>query len=116
MCIRDSDDSGLAAGVNDVFRQSGIALGVAALGAVFPAVSVLNGGQPAAYVDALGNALWISAAIAALGAVVVIVAMRSARASVDAVGSVDPAQTANIVAMPVVHSKSPFFRHSGPQV
>ena len=110
------DDAGLAAGVNDVFRQSGIALGVAALGAVFPAVSVLNGGQPAAYVDALGRALWISAAIAVLGALVVIVAMRSARASVDAVGPVAPARTAHIVAMPVVDSESPFFRHSGPQV
>lgn len=75
------DDSGLAAGINDVFRQSGIALGVAALGAVFPAQSVLTGGSPAAFVDSLRVALWISCAVAAAGALVVVSAMRSARAS-----------------------------------
>jgi hypothetical protein len=32
-----ADQSGLAAGVNDTFRQAGIAVGVAALGALVPA-------------------------------------------------------------------------------
>lgn len=78
-----SDDAGLAAGINDVFRQSGIALGVAALGAVFPAQSVLVGGSPQDYLDGLRVALWISCAIAAVGALAVVVAMRSARATTD---------------------------------
>ena len=33
----DSDNAGLAAGVNDPFRQEGIAVGVAALGAIVAA-------------------------------------------------------------------------------
>ncbi|MFT4199961.1 MFS transporter [Gordonia sp. (in: high G+C Gram-positive bacteria)] len=76
-----SDDSGLAAGINDAFRQSGIAVGVAALGAFFPARSVLHGGSPEAYVDGLHVALWCSAAVALVGGVVVAVAMRRARAT-----------------------------------
>ncbi|MEP9393487.1 MFS transporter [Gordonia sp. VNK1] len=75
------DDAGLATGINDVFRQSGIALGVAALGAVFPVQSVLSGGSPADFVAALDTALWISAAVAIGGAVIAALTMRSARAT-----------------------------------
>lgn len=70
------DDAGLAAGINDVFRQSGIALGVAGLGAVFPAHSVLHGGSPDEFVSALHTALWISVAVAASGALTCVVTMR----------------------------------------
>ena len=35
--------SGLAAGVNDTFRQAGIAVGVAALGALVPAAHAFGG-------------------------------------------------------------------------
>ncbi|MFT4087380.1 MAG: MFS transporter [Gordonia sp. (in: high G+C Gram-positive bacteria)] len=73
-----SDDVGLATGVNDVFRQSGIALGVAALGAVFPAHGALSGGSPDAFVDGLRTALWISVAVAAAGAVIAVLMMRAA--------------------------------------
>ena len=38
------EQSGLAAGVNDTARQAGIAVGVAALGALIPAEAVLGGG------------------------------------------------------------------------
>ena len=38
------EQSGLAAGVNDTFRQAGIAVGVAALGALVPAEAALGGG------------------------------------------------------------------------
>ena len=62
------EQSGLASGVNDTFRQAGIALGVAALGALVPAADAL-GGDPQAYVDGLHTALWASAGLAALGAV-----------------------------------------------
>lgn len=77
------DDAGLAAGINDVFRQSGIALGVAALGSLFPAQSVLHGGSPADFVSGLHTALWVSSAVAVAGAIVVAVTMRRARATTD---------------------------------
>ncbi|MGZ4750840.1 MAG: hypothetical protein ACXVYU_07180 [Oryzihumus sp.] len=60
--------SGLASGVNDTFRQAGIAVGVAALGALVPAGAAL-GGDPQAYVDGLHTALWVSAATAGVGAI-----------------------------------------------
>jgi EmrB/QacA subfamily drug resistance transporter len=63
------ESSGVAAGVNDTFRQAGIAVGVAALGALIPAESVLGGGGAAAYVDGLHDALLVGAALAAVGAV-----------------------------------------------
>jgi EmrB/QacA subfamily drug resistance transporter len=60
--------SGLAAGVNDAFRQGGIAVGVAAFGALVPASPALGHGSPAAYVAGLHTALFIGAALAATGA------------------------------------------------
>ena len=59
--------SGLAAGVNDTFRQSGIAVGVAALGALVPAQDAF-GGSADAYVGGLQDALWAGAALALAGA------------------------------------------------
>ncbi len=63
-----SDQSGVAAGVNDTFRQAGIAVGVAALGALVPAQAAF-GGSPQAYVDGLHDALYAGAGLAAVGAV-----------------------------------------------
>jgi EmrB/QacA subfamily drug resistance transporter len=63
------EQSGLAAGVNDTFRQAGVAVGVAALGALVPAGSALGGGSPAKYVDGLHNALFAGAGLAAVAAV-----------------------------------------------
>lgn len=60
--------SGLAAGVNDAFRNVGIAVGVAALGAMIPAHAVL-GGAPQEFVDGLHKALFTGAALSAVGAV-----------------------------------------------
>jgi len=60
--------SGLASGVNDTFRQAGIAIGVAALGALVPAAAAF-GGSPGEYVDGLQNALLAGAGLAAVGAV-----------------------------------------------
>lgn len=62
------DQSGLAAGVNDTFRQTGIAVGIAALGALIPA-QALGHGDPQAYVSGLHHALIAGAALAAVGAV-----------------------------------------------
>ena len=60
--------SGLAAGVNDTFRQAGIAVGVAALGALVPAAHAF-GGDAQTYVDGMKDALWVGAALCAAGAV-----------------------------------------------
>jgi EmrB/QacA subfamily drug resistance transporter len=72
------DQSGLAAGVNDTFRQAGIAVGVAALGALVPAQDAF-GGSAQAYVDGLHDALWAGAALALAGAVAAAVLIRAPR-------------------------------------
>ena len=63
------EQSGLAAGVNDTARQAGIAVGVAALGALIPAEAALNGGGAAEYVAGLHDAFLAGAVLAAAGAV-----------------------------------------------
>jgi EmrB/QacA subfamily drug resistance transporter len=60
--------SGLAAGVNDMFRQAGIAVGTAALGVLVPAAAAFGGGSPQSYVDGLHDALWVGAVLAAAAA------------------------------------------------
>jgi predicted MFS family arabinose efflux permease len=60
--------SGLAAGVNDTFRQAGIAVGVAALGALIPTGAAF-GSDHAGYVSGLHEALWVGAALSLAGAV-----------------------------------------------
>ena len=60
--------SGLAAGVNDTFRQAGIAVGVAALGALVPAAHAF-GGNAQTYVDGMQDALWVGAALCVAAAI-----------------------------------------------
>ena len=62
------EQSGLAAGANDTFRQAGVAVGIAALGTLVPAGAAL-GGNLQAYVDGLHHALIASAVLAFAGAV-----------------------------------------------
>src|SRR5262249_48425911 len=62
------EQSGLAAGANDTFRQTGVAVGIAALGTLVPAGAAL-GGNPQAYVDGLHHALIASSFIALAGSV-----------------------------------------------
>ena len=69
------EQSGLAAGVNDTFRQAGIALGVAFLGAMVPAEHAF-GGNPAEYVDGFKVALAASAGICFVGAVASVALIR----------------------------------------
>jgi EmrB/QacA subfamily drug resistance transporter len=59
--------SGVAAGVNDTFRQAGIAVGVAALGALIPAEHAF-GGDAGTYVSGLHDALLVGGIFAAVGA------------------------------------------------
>lgn len=61
-------DNGLASGIHDMFRQGGIAVGVAGLGVLIPTAAGL-GGDPVAFVDGLHNAFLVGAGIAAAGAV-----------------------------------------------
>ena len=72
--------SGLAAGANDTFRQAGIAVGIAALGALIPAQAALGHGSPQAFVDGLHNALIVGAGVAAIGAIGTAWLLRSQRA------------------------------------
>jgi EmrB/QacA subfamily drug resistance transporter len=76
-----AEQSGLAAGVNDTFRQAGIALGVAALGALVPAGAALGGGSAADYVAGLHHALFAGAGLAAVGAVAAAVLIRKPRSA-----------------------------------
>ena len=62
------EQSGLAAGVNDTFRQAGIAVGVAALGALIPAEAALGDGSAQSYVDGFHAAGLAGAGLAAAGA------------------------------------------------
>jgi EmrB/QacA subfamily drug resistance transporter len=61
------NQSGLAAGVNDTFRQAGIAVGVAALGALIPTTALAHG-DVTSYVNGLHDALVVGGALAAIGA------------------------------------------------
>ena len=64
-----AEQSGLAAGANDTFRQTGVAVGIAALGTFVPAEAAL-GGNLQSYVDGLHNALIVCSVIALVGAIV----------------------------------------------
>jgi hypothetical protein len=72
------EQSGLAAGVNDTFRQAGIAIGVAGLGALVPAQAAF-GGSHAAYVAGLHDALWAGAGVALAGGVLATLLIRGVR-------------------------------------
>jgi EmrB/QacA subfamily drug resistance transporter len=89
--------SGVAAGTNDTFRQGGIAVGVAAFGALVPASGVLGHGGAGAFVGGLHTALWVGVAIAVVGAVAsarLIGVRRSAAAQIaPAAGEQDQAET-----------------------
>jgi EmrB/QacA subfamily drug resistance transporter len=73
--------SGLASGVHDTFRQGGIAVGIAALGAFIPHAAGLGG---PGFVDGLQNALMAGAIVAAVGAFVAWALIRPERAGATA--------------------------------
>jgi predicted MFS family arabinose efflux permease len=74
-----AEQSGLAAGVNDMFRQAGIAVGVAALGALVPAGAALGDGSAQSYVDGLHDALWVGAVVALAAAIATALLIRGDR-------------------------------------
>jgi EmrB/QacA subfamily drug resistance transporter len=71
----------LAAGINDAARQTGIALGVAVLGALVPTGAMVGHAGAHDFVAGLHHALWLAAAIAAAGVVAGWVLIRPASVS-----------------------------------
>ena len=63
------EQSGLAAGVNDTFRQAGIAVGVALFGALIPGAAALGQGSAESFVSGMHTALIVGAVLAGIGAV-----------------------------------------------
>src|SRR3954453_10998854 len=61
--------AGMASGINNTFRQIGIATGIAALGAIFASRTGGQGASQAAFVHGLHDILLVGAATAAVGAV-----------------------------------------------
>jgi len=86
------EQSGLAAGVNDTFRQAGIAVGVALYGAMIPGAAALGNGSPEAFVDGLHKTLIVAAALAAIGAVASakLIAVRRVGGSVEQLPAREP--------------------------
>ena len=89
--------SGLAAGVNDTFRQAGIAVGVAALGALIPTGASLGAGDPHAFVGGLHDALWACTGLAAAGAVACAFLLRTPKDEAVADVSLKTSDTADRV-------------------
>ena len=81
-------ESGLAAGVNDTFRQMGIAVGIAALGVLIPARDALGHGSSAAYVSGFHSALIVATIVAAAGSMATAVLI-GRRTRVNALNTVD---------------------------
>jgi EmrB/QacA subfamily drug resistance transporter len=79
------DQSGLAAGVNDTFRQAGIAVGVALFGALIPGSAALGHGTAQSFVGGMHTALIVGAVLAAIGATacVGLIPLRRQQASVE---------------------------------
>jgi MFS family permease len=71
-------DAGVAAGVNNALRELGGVFGVAVAAAVFTRYG--GYGSAESFVDGCGPALWVSAGVAAAGAVVALFAPARARA------------------------------------
>ena len=63
------EQSGLAAGVNDTFRQAGIAVGVALFGALIPGSAALGQGSAESFVSGMHTALIVGAVMAGIGAI-----------------------------------------------
>jgi EmrB/QacA subfamily drug resistance transporter len=88
----ESTHSGLAAGINDAFRQGGIAVGVAAFGALFSASAALGHGSATTYVTDLRHALLIGAAVAAIGGIATsrLISTRRTARQPQPTGAADP--------------------------
>jgi EmrB/QacA subfamily drug resistance transporter len=77
LSILPERENGLASGIHDMFRQGGIAVGVAALGVFIPLTGIAA--DPAGYVDGLHDAMLAGALVAFAGAVAALVLIRPER-------------------------------------
>ena len=86
--------AGIASGVLSMFRMVGGSLGVAATGAIFQARvgSSFETASPQQFVDALGFAMTVCAAVALLGAAVGAVAIRTKKRNAEHALSVEAAE------------------------
>lgn len=89
------ESSGLLAGVNDAARQGGIAVGVAAFGALVPAGVALGQGSAAAYVHGLHHALILAAVVAAVGAAMTVALIGARHARRPQLGAIQASGPAN---------------------
>jgi hypothetical protein len=69
MSVLPEDQGGLASGAFDTFRQAGLAIGTAALGAFIPNGSKTGGVSPNDYVRSLHHAALATGAIGLVGTV-----------------------------------------------
>jgi hypothetical protein len=74
--------SGMASGTSNTFRQVGLAIGIALLGALLPARAE---GDPAAFAAAIDRILLVSAVVAVVGAVLAVALIRERDFVVDPV-------------------------------
>jgi EmrB/QacA subfamily drug resistance transporter len=90
------EQSGLASGVNDTFRQAGIAVGVALFGALIPASAALGNGSAESFVSGMHTAFIVAAVLAGIGAVASarLIAVRRAGAKEELPGRPALAQAA----------------------
>jgi hypothetical protein len=72
--------SGMASGTNNTFRQVGLAIGIAVLGTLLPALAEAD---PAAFAAAIDRILLVSAAVAVAGAVLAVALIRQRDFVVD---------------------------------
>ncbi|GAA1661212.1 MFS transporter [Kribbella alba] len=68
MASASEADRGVASGTNNTIREVGVAMGVAVLASVFASSGSYE--TPARYIDGLVPAVWVGAAVVAVGAVV----------------------------------------------
>jgi len=93
--------SGLASGAYDTFRQAGLAIGIAALGALVPA-RVLTGASGTSYVTGFHHAVLVAGAIAASGTVLTAVLLARRRTALGASHDPSPAVTDRLGIQPEV--------------
>lgn len=83
----DTSQSGLAAGTNDTFRNVGIAVGIAALGALMPTRSVFGTGSADGFVTGFHHALIVTSILAGVGGGAAVALIRRNRSTTVRVGA-----------------------------
>ena len=86
-------EEGQASGANNAIRELGGVFGVAVLASIFAAYGGYGSGQ--SFVDGLGPAVWVGAAVVGLGAILALtIPVRRRRAQVEAIEAAPPLEAA----------------------